>query len=532
MRDGFEAHLANQLAELDSCEHPPLYQCTDLADALTWRQTIEQCAPAARDEHLRWFARNDLYFLLRYILNPAVNLDNQWYVDRCREVQEEPEAVDIWSRGAGKSLIKTFALTIQKILNDPEIAICIVSFVRPVAKAFLRWIMQELKQNQDLQRLFPDILYARPEVESPKWSEDDGLIVKRHNRRKESTVEARGLLKDQPTSKHYDWGCYDDMYDLKHTTEHMTHQVLEAFDNSLGLWSSGNEPKRFTISGVYLSENDAMQTLIQRRVRPLRERSALAGGCTLFSEESIAEMRRSMSHRNFCLQVKLDLKDASSQRDIGFDLRWIETTVYDAPADTRGMHLYLLVDPGGGGKKPRSRCAMVVLGMSADRRIWLIDGGWGKTSLTSRSAALFSLLRQYKILRVGYERYSLPSDIEHLRERMDAENLRFTLDEVAGPESKESRILRLDPIFQQKRFMLPKKLLRPIWGDEEGRMFDLAERFKTEYLCFPWSGSFDILDATARIFDMPASYPKSWGTTSRARLFGNRAWSIGSWMSR
>ena len=96
-----------------------------------------------------------------------------------REVQGNPNGhLDLWAREHGKSSIITFGLTIQDILNNPEITVGIFSYSRPIAKAFLRQIKVEFETNEMLRSLFPDILWANPHRDAPKFSEDDGIIVR------------------------------------------------------------------------------------------------------------------------------------------------------------------------------------------------------------------------------------------------------------------------------------------------------------------------------------------------------------------
>ena len=87
-----------------------------------------------------WIAewgRRDLFFLLVYLLKRK-DADSDWALERCREVQASPNGhLDLWARGHYKSTIITFALSIQDILNDPEITIGLFSHTRPIAKAFL-----------------------------------------------------------------------------------------------------------------------------------------------------------------------------------------------------------------------------------------------------------------------------------------------------------------------------------------------------------------------------------------------------------
>ena len=153
--------------------------------------------------------------MLRYGLHRK-DAEDQWVLDRCREVQANPNGyLDLWARGHYKSTIGTFALTIQRILNEPEQVRCIFSFVRPIAKAFLRQIKVEFETNEELKTLFPEVLWANPAKEAPKWSEDDGLVIKRKGNPKEATLEAWGLVDGATTSKHFDDLIYDDVVEIK-----------------------------------------------------------------------------------------------------------------------------------------------------------------------------------------------------------------------------------------------------------------------------------------------------------------------------
>jgi len=127
---------------------------------------------------MRELMKNDLFFLLLYGLNALEWANYDWVFDRCREFQANPSGyLDLWARFHFKTAIVTFAAAIQKILNDPEITIAIFSYNRPTAKVFLRSIKTEFEKNEKLKELFPDIFYADPARESPKWSLDSDTPV-------------------------------------------------------------------------------------------------------------------------------------------------------------------------------------------------------------------------------------------------------------------------------------------------------------------------------------------------------------------
>ena len=71
---------------------------------------------------------------------------------------------------------------------------------------------------------------------APKWSEDEGIVLKRVSNPKESSVEAWGLVDGQPTSKHFGALMYDDMVTRESvTTPEMIAKVTGAWELSTNL---------------------------------------------------------------------------------------------------------------------------------------------------------------------------------------------------------------------------------------------------------------------------------------------------------
>ena len=76
----------------------------------------------------------------------------------------------------------------------------------------------------------------------------------------------------------------------------------------------------------------------------------------------------------------------------------------------------------------------------------------------------------------------------------------FHIEELAGTKlSKEDRISRIIPRFEQGRIYLPEHMF---YVDKEGKRLDLIRVFvDEEYLKFPFAKHDDMLDAASRIED-------------------------------
>lgn len=457
----------------------------------------------------KWLAewcKRDLFFLLRYGLHRK-DADNDWVFARCREVQAEPDGhLDLWSRGHYKSTIITFALTIQDILNDPEVTFGIFSHTRPIAKAFLRQIKQEFERNEELKTWFPDILYADPQSESPKWSEDEGITVKRIGNPKEATVEAWGVVDGQPTSKHFKKMLFDDVVvPASVTTPEMIAKTNEALSLAFNLGST-NHKRRF--AGTRYHFNDSYKMVIERgtakpRVYPATVDGTVDGEPVFLTRQALADKRAEQGPYVFGCQMLLDPTADETQ---GFKEEWIKF----ATARPRGQNIVLLFDPASAKKKHSDYTAGWAIGLGSDRNIYIHDMVRDRLSLTERAQLYIAWHRKWRPIAVGIERYGMMADIEYLKEVQEQENYRFEVTELAGLMAKNDRIRRLVPWFEKGRIYLHPKLAK---ANYEGRTVDLTKAFiDEEFKAFPVAAHDDMLDALSRFLDdnLPIAWPQQY----------------------
>lgn len=498
-----------------------------------------------RKSELRWLFRNDLYALLRYGLSRR-DMEHHWLFDRCREVQTSPDGnLDLWPRDHRKSSILTFGLTIfdilgshgdnpvQKWKDNPEVTVGLFSFSRNIAKAFLRQIMVEFEGNKLLVELFPDVLYEKPKRESAKWSENDGIQVRRKLNKKEATIEAWGVVDSQPTSKHFDILLYDDLVTLDTVnTPDMIQKTLTAWEASLNLGTAA-VLRRYI--GTRWHQNDPYREILQRgaaeaRIHYCTEEKEYPGTPVLLTEDQLMQKRRDMGPYVFAAQMLMNPRaDAVN----GFLREWLQYADVD---NSDHMNLYILVDPASSKKKDSDYTVMWVIGLARDRNYYVIDGVRDRLSLTERIDALFELVERWLPKRVGYEQYGMQADQEIIRMEMKRRNFRFDMIPLGGITAKNDRIARLVPLFEQGRIYLPTELRKVDW---EGKSADLVQSFlNDEYLMWPISRYRDMLDCMARIVDTdlgahwpttarPAAKEDRYAKSARSKRRAKTSWMVG-----
>jgi predicted phage terminase large subunit-like protein len=480
------------------------------------------------DQAMRELCKHDLFFLLLKAC-ARMDIDRDWLFDRCREVEASPNGhLDLWAREHYKSTIITFGKSIQDVLVDPDgTLIGIFSHTRPIAKGFLDQIKRELETNEFLKKLFPDVLYESPRVEAPRWSLDGGLIVKRKSNPKEATIEAWGLVDGQPTSKHFTILVYDDVVTRESvTTPEQIKKTTEAWELSLNLGAEGGA-KRYI--GTRYHANDTYKTMLDRgsvikRIYPATDNGEIDGNPVLLSIESLQEKRRDMGPYTYGSQM---LQNPTADKAMGFKEEWLR--FYDDLGDTRKWNKYILVDPASEKKKTSDFTTIAVIGLAPDNNYYLLSAIRDRMNLTERTEKLFEFHREFEPISVGYEKYGMQSDIEHIKYVMERKNYRFEVVALGGSVAKVDRIRGLVPVFEQGRFYLPKK---HTFITQEGKNVDFVRVFiDEEYAAFPVSVHDDMLDCIARIVDQgfETEFPKLSKPNEMRKSIG-RSGHSNSWM--
>ena len=477
---------------------------------------------------LRDFILNDRFFLLTQVLEVRAAW-HPWVLARCREVEADPdEHLDLWSRGHFKSTIITFAGTIQEILRNPEICICIMSYKAGAAEGFSNQIMTAFESNEVLLKCFPDILWSeRRNHQGDIWSVS-GWSVKRKGVRKECTVNTSGLVSGMLTGGHFDLLIYDDAVtpDSVRSVE-MSKTTTDAWSMSLNL---GTLRTRHWYIGTRYAVFDTYAEMIKRGIRERRHVGVDATGRpVLLPQAEFDQKRKDMSAKDWASQM---MQSPIGAGELLFRDDWWQ--FYMRRPDLKTMNIYIFVDTATKRAKRNDYTVMWVVGFGQDGNYYVLDLVRDKLSLSQRANAIFDLVERWQPINVFWEANGSRSDGEYLREKMDERSWHFRITEINQKEPKETRVAWLEPVFKNGKIFFPTRLF---YQDVQGELHDLVETFKKEeWLIFPSVTHDDMLDSLANIkhpevqphvcFPSVQGAERSIGETRRATMerhrgFGN-----------
>lgn len=485
---------------------------------------------------LRKYCLTDLFFLLYFVLD-VKPINHPWLVDRANEVQDDHDrTLDLWSREHFKSTFLTYGLVIQEILNNPEERIAIFSHTRGIAKAFLHRIKVTFETNDLLKTIFPDVLYNNPSGQSPRWSLDEGIIVRRKGVYLEATVEAWGLVDGMPTSRHYTIRVYDDIVTRESvTTPEQIKKVDDCFKLSQFLKARGGSVR---VVGTRYHFADQYEKMKASGGWKVRERVGVVNNTpVLMTPAELDEFKKIVCDGNMYVYNCQMLLNPVAEEAQEFKRSWIR--YYRRLPDT-ALNLYLFVDPSSGRKEKQSGSDYSVFwlwGLDPLGNYFLVDVIREKLNLLGRWKALKGMMiRHPRILKVYYEQYGMQADVEYHFEKMKIEGFYFTIDELGGKLTKEDRIRKLIPLFEEGKVYLPE-----VYVSDSGR--DLIKEFiEEEYCLFPFAPHDDMLDAASRIRDEkceafhPQEFPYDEGGDEWEDGSGNRSGgnvlNLGDWARR
>lgn len=371
---------------------------------------------------------NDLWFIVFFVMGvPTAN--HPFVVTACREVETGPKdyTLDLWAREHFKSTIITKAETIQDILKNPEERIAIFSHTRAAAKGFLKPIKLMLETSTMLKVCFSDLLYNKPETESPSWSDDGGITIKRSGSYTEATVEAWGLIEGMPTGRHFTKRKYDDIMTDDYTKNpEVMEELADKFDLSRNLGTEGGTHRvvgtTYHYKDVYSKLRVALGTdgklAYNTRVKPATDNGRFNGKPVFLSQKSLDNLK--VNIKMFNSQQLLDPSPIGVRALESSYLKFVPPR--EVP---RFLYKFMVIDPAGdnksGRKNKKDSWAICVYGVDPHPTdigasdIYLLDA---IIDILREEQAPAEIARMYVrnglILQIGVEKVALSTTEIHV----------------------------------------------------------------------------------------------------------------------
>lgn len=509
------------MIEINGVQFVPRPDCKYLHDYVREFEKVKAgeyvvAGKTAREVDLiRALIREDLWFVFAFVLkNPLAN--HPFLVDACREVQFGPDnfTLDLWGREHCKSSIITHAETIQKMVTDPESRNCIISFSQRAALKHFHVVKQVLETSHFLYSAYSDVLYRDPNLEAYKWSDQNGLYLRRKSNAREATLEAWSLLDAMPVGSHFTRIVYDDVEtDQTVNSPEMMEKLEQQFDNSMNLGSADGTHRVVGTTWHYEGllerlrnrKNSDNKLLYKTRIKASTIDGTFNGAPSLHSQEWL-DARRA-NPKIFAAQ---HLLNPSLTGVLKLDpTRLIEVEPEHLP---NNLYKFLLIDPAG--MKPAKRrdrqdsWAMLVIGVYPYRDdlgasdVYILDM---IVDLMNEAEAMDNIVKLYSrngmILKVGVEKVGMTTTEIHVANALRAKGIHLSID-------NESLVV-LRPAGRSKEVRVEAALQWPLLNGKikvsKGIPSAYRERLKLEMEKFPYWHD-DALDALSYGYDIIKGY--------------------------
>lgn len=523
---------------------------TELRHWHEYERTLWAAPAELRREVHREVAPESLYYMVRVLLTTRDirdevtgerQVEHPYVYEFCEDVQESSaNVIDIAFRGGWKSTSKSFANPIRRVIRDPNVAICIFSFQRAMAKKHLSRVKQELEGNKELIATWPEIFYENPgstQHGAKSWSLEAGLIVKRSTNRLEATISCSAFESSLPTGSHFDILIFDDIVDEDSCrTEEGRQKSKEQWQIALGLTNRGAEAwyqgTHYNAGDVWVWLNKKKGFVLRRRAAVDREKPAPAGeyevapgrsisyeiigGAPVFlTAEELAQKAWEMGRKVYGQQM---LVDPHAGEDTTFDATLVQYYRKAPGLEGRAKTRYLLIDPANRKHSTSDNSAFVVVALGSDRNVYVVDLWKGRLDPLERVLKAIELHRKWTPHETRWEQNGLESDVFWLRQEQEKVGYRFEAEGYAWRIDKVSRLHdSLAPLLERKRLWLPNELPQHV----EGEWVDNVRLFVHEELArFPLTKEDHWLDALNLLFH-PKAPDLLWPTAGPRRILGD-----------
>ena len=432
--------------------------------------------------------------------NPAIsdtpdNLEVQKLSDRNYDKYDPAlnQMLLLMPRGTFKSSVVTIGLSIQAILNDPDIRILIDSETFAKAKAFLAEIKGHLEGNEHFREVYHTLYSSYPDARKRDllWSDSQVIISSRKRHRKEPTISCGGVDVTK-NGMHYDLIIMDDLHsELNTQNKDQIQKVIDHYKLAFSLLDPG---RPLIVIGTRWSYYDVYQHILDNEADNFNVlvRKAYNRDGTLFFPERLTEQflektkKTQGSYIFSCQYLNEPVDDESATFKQSNIVRTPWSLVENMP-----MNWYLSVDPSYEGQYS-DYAALVVGGMNHQRDLYVRHVLRRKMTYGEIIEAIFDIYNRLPgIKTILLETIAAQKSIMYeLNNEQKRRGTWLPITEIRSrTKSKEERIRALAPFYEFGHIFHVKECPQ-------------LEELEYELIHFPKGTHDDCIDALATILEV------------------------------
>lgn len=374
---------------------------------------------------MRLLCQRDLYFLASVIFKlkdakgtGVFNRRKRWYEPihgpMCDMFEKDEDTLVVVFRGAMKTTIAKVWM-IQKIIQNPDVRIGFWSKGSALAEATLDGV-KSLAQNEELVRLFPEILKPRKRGRKGGWEKDNATqmtIVRSESMRavaaNECQIEVWGTT-SSVTGRHYDYMYYDDPIDKDNVS---SPSMVEKMREWWGAVQAIKEPGAIqkytgtpwhamdllsTVKKLFKKENTMEQTACTEDIAHINY--------PFFTKKFLEDQLEAMRPYLFSCQYRLDTRPRGDRIFVGHE----EYSDEMFPEDPK---YYISVDPSTGTGTDKTGVCVAAVSRAHPNQLFFVEAEGYMLRPNELCDLIIGKIRDYKPVRIGIE-FGLQAALEPL----------------------------------------------------------------------------------------------------------------------
>jgi predicted phage terminase large subunit-like protein len=397
--------------------------------------------------------RNRIDILATYVLGYSVE---PFHLRMLQYQFQHPDNLILVFRGAGKSTICTITKTIHLLLKNPNLRVLIASKVVTQSQTFLKEIKGHFESNKRLEELFGP--YFDPRKVS-KWDENEIEVLPRTVVSKEGSVTCVGV-DGAVVGRHYDVIISDDLVDENNTrTQHQRDKTKTWYYQTLDPTLEPPSPDvphrgehhrlgtRYHHADMYghLQNNEMKDSTLIIRALDEHGRSPWP---SKYPPKWFHEKRRKSGIIIFNAQYQCDTEAMKGEIFQYDDCQRVEDS--EIPTELR---VFMGIDLAISEKETADKFAIVVIGMDADRRIYVLDFYEDQLRFGEQTKKIKAMYRKWKPVRALIETNAYQAAQYQTLKDSDPD---IRLKPVTQDKDKITRAWKLSPVFEDKRVFFKK----------------------------------------------------------------------------